>query len=98
MKTHDQEPLKILTIAKGDVTWISPNWYQTHQLINDTSGDYCATIQCYQYGNENDQHWPYFDYVSDQNQIEDFLPNTDFNYIELRDELLKEYSAYLNGN
>ena len=95
MKTHDQKELKILTISKGDVTWISPNWYQTHQLINDTSGDYCATIQCYQYGNENDQHWPYFDYVSDQNHIEDFLPNTDFNYIELREELLKEYSAYL---
>jgi len=96
MKTHDQKPLKILTIAKGDVTWISPNWYQTHQLINDTPGaDYCATIQCYQYGNENDQHWPYFDYVSDQNHIEDFLPNTDFNYIELREELLKEYAAYL---
>ena len=95
MKTHTQEPLKTLTIAKGDVTWISPNWYQTHQLVNNTSGDYCATIQCYQYGNENDQHWPYFDYVSDQNQIEDFLPNTDFNYIELREELLKEYSAFL---
>jgi len=76
MKTHNQQPLKTLTIAKGDVTWISPNWYQTHQLINNTSEDYCATIQCYQYGNENDQHWPYFDYVSDQNHIEDFLIST----------------------
>ena len=92
-----KKPLKILTIAKGDVTWISPNWYQTHQLKNDTSGDYCATIQCYQYGNENDQHWPYFDYVSDQDQIEDFLPNSDFNFIQLREDLLKEYSAYLKG-
>ena len=52
-------------------------------------------IGSYQYGNENDQHWPYFDYVSDQSCIEDFLPNTDFNYIELQEELLKEYSAYL---
>ena len=32
--------------SKGDVTWISPNWYQTHQLINDVSGNYCTTIPC----------------------------------------------------
>ena len=96
-KTFNEKPLKKLTITKGDVTWISPNWYQTHQLKNDTHDDqdYCATIQCYQYGNDNDQHWPYFDYVSDQSQIEDFLPDTDFNFIPLREELLKEYSAHL---
>jgi len=97
VKTHDQEPLKIVTISKGDVTWISPNWYQTHQLINDTSGDYCATIQCYQYGDDDDRHWSYFDYISEQNQIEDFLPNSDFHFIPLREKLLEEYKSYLDG-
>ena len=96
VKTDDQKPLKKVTISKGDVTWISPNWYQTHRLINDTSGDYCATIQCYQYGDDDQRHWPYFDYVSEQNQIEDFLPNSDFHFISLREKLLEEYKAYLN--
>ena len=97
VKEHDQAPLKKVTISKGDVTWISPNWYQTHRLINDTSGDYCATIQCYQYGDDDQRHWPYFDYVSEQNQIEDFLPNSDFHFIPLREKLLEEYKNYLDG-
>lgn len=97
VKKHDQEPLKKITISKGDVTWISPNWYQTHQLINDTSGDYCATLQCYQYGDEDQHHWPYFNYVSEQDQIEDFLPNSDFQFITLREKLLEEYQSYLDG-
>jgi len=98
VKTHDQEPLKIVTISKGDVTWISPNWYQTHRLINDTSGDYCVTIQCYQYGDDDDRHWSYFDYVSEKNQIECFLPDSDFHFITLREKLLEEYKSYLQMN
>ena len=97
VKKHDQDPLKKVTISKGDVTWISPNWYQTHKLINDTSRDYCATIQCYQYGDDDQRHWPYFDYVSEQNQIEDFLPDSDFHFISLREKLLEEYKNYLDG-
>ena len=96
VKTHDQKPLKTVTISKGDVTWISPNWYQTHRLINNTSGDYCATIQCYQYGDDDQRHWPYFDYISEQNHIEDFLPNSDFHFISMREKLLEEYKSYLN--
>ena len=97
VKHHDQEPLKKVTISKGDVTWISPNWYQTHRLINDISGDYCATIQCYQYGEEDQQHCPYFKYVSDENQIENFFPNSDFRFNTLREKLLEEYKSYLHG-
>ena len=97
VKRHNQEPLKKITLSEGDVTWISPNWYQTHQLINDMSGDYCATLQCYQYGDEDQHHWPYFNYVSEQDQIEDFLPNSDFQFISLREKLLEEYKSYLDG-
>ena len=93
----DQEPLKKVTISKGDVTWISPNWYQTHRLINDTSGDYCATIQCYQYGDEDQCHCPYFKYISDENQIENFLPNSDFQFTTFREKVLEEYSNYIFG-
>lgn len=88
------KPLKEVDIHKGDVTWISPNWYQTHQLVNSTT-DFCATIQCYQYGEGDSLHWPYFDYLSTQNVIEEFLPNTDFQFRELREQLMKEYADSL---
>ena len=43
----DALPLMTFDVKAGDTTWISPNWFQTHQLWNSTS-DYCATVQCYQ--------------------------------------------------
>ena len=94
---RDTKPLKVITISKGDVTWISPNWYQTHQLINDVSGDYCATIQCYKYGDDDDTQWPYFDYFDEKQTISEFLPNSDFEYTKLREDLLNEYDARLNS-
>ena len=93
----DTKPLKVITISKGDVTWISPNWYQTHQLINDVSGDYCATIQCYKYGDDDDTQWPYFDYFDENKTIAEFLPNSDFEYTKLREALLVEYASRLNS-
>lgn len=49
-------------VKQGDVTWLSPNWYQTHKLWNKTD-DYCATIQCYKYGECDNLHCPYFEYM-----------------------------------
>jgi hypothetical protein len=46
----DIKPLLDLQLQKGDVTWMSPHWYQCHVLDNTASkqlGDYCATVQCY---------------------------------------------------
>jgi len=48
-------PLCEHRFAKNEVTWMSPQWYQCHQLDNTYSatdqptalGDFCATIQCY---------------------------------------------------
>lgn len=94
---RDLKPLKVITISKGDVTWISPNWYQTHQLVNDVSGDYCATIQCYKYGDDDEIQWPYFDYLDENRAIGEFLPNSDFEFTKLREDLLKEYIARLDS-
>ena len=44
--TPNALPLKPFDVKAGDVTWISPNWFQTHKLWNNTD-DYCATVQCY---------------------------------------------------
>ena len=95
-KHTDSEKDKELTkfdVKQGDVTWISPNWYQTHKLWNDTD-DYCATIQCYQYGGNDNLHWPYFDYVKSNRVIDEFVPNSDFTFREMREKVLKEYKDY----
>ena len=90
VKSEDEPRLLHFDVKQGDVTWTSPNWYQTHKLWNSTN-DYCATIQCYQYGDNNDRHWPYFNYISCKGTIEEFLPNSDFTFREMREKVLKEY-------
>ena len=85
-------PIRTFDVHKGDLTWISPNWYQTHMLWNHTD-DYCATIQCYQYSENDDCQWPYFDYVSSSNVIEEFLPNSDFTYREMKEKVMAEYRS-----
>ena len=39
-------------IVPGDIMWMSPQWFQTHQLRN-VSSDYCATINCYRYDTQD---------------------------------------------
>ncbi len=86
-----QDHLTHLDVCQGDVTWISPNWYQAHVLHNDTP-DYCATIQCYQYGKNDDISWPYFDFVDEaHNRIDEFLPDSDIQYGVMKKKVLTEY-------
>jgi len=76
---------------KDDVTWMSPEWYQTHQLRN-VSNDYCATVQCYRYDDKDNIQWNQFDYVKDENgEVGNFFPNTDFTFGQMRDQVLQEW-------
>ena len=79
-----------------DCTWISPNWFQTHKLWNHNKV-FCATIQCYQYGTNDYTHWPYFDYVADTKVIDEFLPNSDYTFHEMRDLVMKEYLNHMKS-
>lgn len=81
-----EQKLTTLDVKTGDVTWISPNWYQSHRLWNHT-GDYCATIQCYQYGENDRIAWPYFDYVDTTSRIAEFFPDSDFDFVDLKREI-----------
>jgi len=76
---------------KNEVTWMSPEWFQTHQLRN-VSNDYCATVQCYRYDDQDDIQWNQFDFVKDENgEVGNFFPNTDFTFGEMRERVMKEY-------
>lgn len=85
-----QEELMNFTAIQGDVTWLSPNWFQTHKLTNESNQLFCATIQCYKYGFEDELMWPYFDYL-DGKDVKEFLPNGDFEFNKMREALLQEY-------
>ena len=96
MDHADAQPLQKFDVKKGDVTWISPNWFQTHQLWNDTA-DYCATIQCYQYGSNDLTQWPYFDYESSTAVIDEFLPDSDFTFHEMQRLVLNEFQDHMDN-
>ena len=71
--------------------------YQTHQLRN-VSDDFCATLNCYKYDEEDPIQWNLFDYVNDENgQMGNFFPNTDFSFGEMRRIVLQEW-AKRHGN
>jgi len=86
------EKLDSFRVKKGDVTWIAPNWYQTHKLWNYTE-DFCITIQCYMYGRSDDEAWPYFDYLdSSDHHYEVFDPDSDYSFTELYNIVMEEYA------
>lgn len=84
--------IKHYNIRKGDVTWMSPYWYQCHRLFNDTD-DFCATLQCYRYGAADKKMWPFFDYANPDGSYGEFLPDGDFTFAELNDAVLSEYQV-----
>ncbi|KAK9810113.1 hypothetical protein WJX72_005046 [[Myrmecia] bisecta] len=94
---EDPAVLETMKIAAGGVIWISPNWFQAHKLINPNNGHielFCATVQCYQYGDDDALAWPYFDYLQDSQDtviIKEFYPDHDFGFSEMRDTVMEEY-------
>ena len=64
--------------------------YQTHQLRH-VSENFCATVSCYRYDENDHIQWNVFDYVNDENgEVGNFFPNTDFTFGEMRRIVLKE--------
>jgi hypothetical protein len=75
---------------KDDITWLSPELNQIHQLRNNTS-DVCITIQCYMYGLDNEKHYDYFDYIDDDKKIVQYEPDSDMNFVEFKERMKKEW-------
>ena len=93
---EDENPIKKFDLKQDQITWISPNWYQTHKLVNNTD-DFCATIQCYRYEESDTIHWPGFDFVEGKrhSELEEFFPDSDFTFVHIRGIVLQEYRQFL---
>ena len=89
---EEQTAFATKTFVKGDVTWISPRLNQVHKLHNLDAAEPCITIQCYLYGDDNDTHWPYFDYIGN-GDIEHFDPNSDADFLTFKELMKKEWAG-----
>jgi hypothetical protein len=90
------EGFAVKTFSQGDVTWISPELNQIHQLKNlENNIETCITIQCYMYDIEDEVHYDYFDYVNEKGEIEHFDPNSDADYVDFRKIIKAEWQAHL---
>jgi hypothetical protein len=86
------EPFSEKDFSMGDITWISTNLNQVHQLQNLKSNkEACITIQCYMYDKNDTVHYDYFDYLGDNNQKGMFEPDSDMDYIEFKRLIRKEW-------
>ena len=80
-------------LQEGHVTWLAPQAYQTHRL-NNKGDSMCATIQCYQYGQDDHQHYEYFDYIDGSGaKISQFKPNTDWDFLEFKRLIRAEWEG-----
>jgi len=87
------KPFARATFEKDEVTWISPRLNQFHQLRNLGRAEPCITIQCYMYAENNRTHYPYFDYLNDED-IGHFDPDSDADYLAFKAIMRKEWEEW----
>ncbi|MEO0059780.1 MAG: hypothetical protein RLZZ312_1427, partial [Bacteroidota bacterium] len=92
----ENEGYAVQTFSEGDITWISPDLNQIHQLKNlDGNVETCITIQCYMYDVEDETHYDYFDYLGDNEEIGHFDPDSDADFAEFKQIIQDEWNAHL---
>jgi hypothetical protein len=85
------KPFANSTFKKDEITWISPTLNQTHKLENLNNSQTCITIQCYMYDNDNNLHYDYFDYLDSDNNIQQYEPDSDMDFIEFKKIIKSEW-------
>jgi hypothetical protein len=95
--TETIKPFAIKDFYKDDVTWLSPNFNQIHQLKNlDTNKETCITIQCYLYDDNDKIHYDYFDYLGENNAKEQYEPDSDMDFVKFEELMKKEWNEKNN--
>ncbi|GES79978.1 hypothetical protein RCL_jg22939.t1 [Rhizophagus clarus] len=82
-----------MEFKQGEITWISNELYQTHQLWNRTS-KMCATLQCYQYGDKDKEHYEYFDYIGPEGSKKRFYPESDWTFPAFKNLIKQEWKEW----
>jgi hypothetical protein len=87
------KPFGTVAFEKDEITWISPNLNQTHQLHNLNSDTTCVTIQCYMYDGEDISHYDYFDYIDNNGIVQQYEPDLDMDFIEFKQLMKQEWNS-----
>ena len=85
------KPYGKVDFEKDDITWISPTLNQVHQLNNLDERTTCITIQCYMYGNNDNTHYDYFDYLDDDGKKQQFDPDSDMEFLKFKETIKQEW-------
>ncbi|WP_337043973.1 cysteine dioxygenase [Emticicia sp. 17c] len=88
-----EEPFGNATFSEEDITWISPTLNQFHKLQNpNEQGPTCITIQCYMYDENDLGHYDYFDYIADDDEIKQYEPDSDMDFVAFKNLIRKEWA------
>ncbi len=96
LQIEESKPYLQAVLSAGQVTWLDPGQFQTHQLYNhNVEGNMCATIQCYKYSNTDFEHYEFFDYIdADKQAICQFEPKADWRYSDFKAQIRAEWDVY----
>lgn len=89
---EELKPAMVGNIVKGDITWMTPCYYQTHKLINENSTTAAMSIQSYAHVETVSNHSESFNYIlPNEGKLKRFYPNSDYTFDELIEIVLREY-------
>ncbi|CAF1469409.1 unnamed protein product [Rotaria magnacalcarata] len=93
LNVRQHSPIETI-LEQGQVTWMLPKLNQIHQVRNpDIYGNTSVTIQCYQYGQEDQEHYEYFDYLNNDGlAIDHFDPTSDIDFFEFKRLMQNEWN------
>jgi len=96
LQIEESKPFQQAVLCAGQVTWLDPGQFQTHQLYNhNIEGNMCATIQCYKYSDTDFEHYEFFDYIdADKQEVCKFTPKADWRYSDFKAQVRAEWEAY----
>jgi len=97
LNIHHQDYFIESLLEPGNVTWLSPGLNQIHKVLNPTD-KVSITIQAYQYGETDQDHYEYFDYIKNNGKdIGSFFPKRDEDFNTFKRIIQKEWNQYRNG-
>lgn len=86
------KPFAAADFKEGDITWISENLNQVHQLKNlEVNTKTCITIQCYMYDKHDTAHYDYFDYLDDTGKKEQYEPDSDMDFVQFKQTIREQW-------
>lgn len=88
-------PYSELNLVEGQISWISPDFNQTHQVINARYQSATITLQAYKYALDDSVHYEFFDFIDhDSKDIRNLKPTSDCEFFEFREIIKKEWEKY----